>query len=111
MRLLALIVLLISSLAQNTRITLANARAVEVGMTRAEVEGVLGPERDETGGRVLALCPPEISTARRTTDDRQWVSRRAVINVCFDRKTGRVAEVWPYEATIWNPTLWDRVEA
>src|SRR5437773_2208474 len=77
-----------------TPITEEAAKAVRPGMTRRQVEGVLGPERDEMGGRVIALLPPSSKYHPRTTDDWRWVSKRAAITVGFDRDTGRVVDVY-----------------
>lgn len=46
--LLALAIILCFGLAPRSRITMENAARIKVGMTRADVEAILGPPRDES---------------------------------------------------------------
>jgi hypothetical protein len=108
--LLAALTLLRHFVLPATAITEQAAEAVRPGMTLTEVEGILGPERDEMGGRVIALMPPLPRDNPKTILDRQWVSKRAAITVWFDRDTGRVVDVFCDQPVIWDPTPWERVE-
>jgi hypothetical protein len=95
----------------DTQITNESADLIVSGMTYQEVIGILGPERDETEGRVIALGPPVSTVNPRKTDDRTWVSCRAAITVGFDRQTMRVVDVWRMRPVVWDGPWWLRVEA
>jgi hypothetical protein len=94
---------------QGNRITRAAAENLKPGMTFQQVESILGLERDETGGRASWLLPPDSKYNLRTTEDRYWVSKHTAITVGFDRKTGRVVDVWCEQPFLLDPPGWDNV--
>src|SRR5260221_260337 len=77
------------TLFQSPQITGEAARNILPGMTVREVEDLLGPERDETEGHVVAPCRPCVRPhpSPRLADERRWISKRAVITVLVDRET------------------------
>src|SRR5262249_55057979 len=98
------------SLPWESPITADAAKLLQPGMTCQQVKDILGPERDETQGRCIALYPPSSKFKPRTTEDRQWVTKRVAITVGFDRTTGRVVDVWCEQTIMWDPSWWDRIE-
>ncbi len=88
-----------------TRIRQKAALAIRPGMTREQVEAVLGPERDETHGHGIAFHPTY--SLLNYFEYAYWVSRRTAICVVFDSATGRVVGVDCQKPVIWEPTFWD----
>jgi hypothetical protein len=97
------------TLFQSPRITEEAARNILPGMTLREVEDMLGPERDETDGLVIAPCIPGVKSSPRPTDERRWISERAVITALIDRETGCVAGAWCDRPALEPQSVWDRV--
>ena len=75
------------------RVCLASAKRIAVGMTRRDVEGVLGRPRDESGGTRIGIYPPN-SVHSVEGGDMRWVGRDVAITVRFNLTTGRVSRVW-----------------
>jgi hypothetical protein len=75
--------------ARHDSVTLDNYRCIQVGMTRAQVEAILGgppgnycrPGQPLRGLKPRALADPEI---------RQWIGSSLIVSVIFDGK-GRVS--------------------
>jgi hypothetical protein len=85
-----------------TAITRENAAQVQVGMTLAEVEAILGgPARlDNTGPEVFDIEAPGAEAVRQLKSPehpdcvrmKRWVSDTVALDACFDRE-GRVVAV------------------
>jgi hypothetical protein len=96
----------------DTRISVENAQRIEEGMTITDVEEILGPERDESEGRVI----PDwryaiIRSSTRPYTMRLWLRDRLVIAVIFHDRTGSVvsASWWQPEVREAPPPLWQRL--
>jgi hypothetical protein len=77
-----------------TAITRANAAKIQLGMTLAEVEAILGgPPRDETGGRgwALDLIPIRFVSVDDVTTA-EWIGADCAVRIEFHE--GRVDRKW-----------------
>ena len=71
---------------QSVRITATNYERIRVGMSRAEVEAILGPPGDYTNGPILILPEPGVVLGEFAFDasvNRKWSGDRAMIKVTF----------------------------
>jgi hypothetical protein len=80
-----------------SRISVANAERIEIGMTMFEIEELLGPARDETHGEI---APPPGTVTRpymQEGGDKHWISQEVAITVRFSYPGERVARIWYWE--------------
>jgi hypothetical protein len=108
-------------LVQN-RITPANFARIHPGMTRADVEAILGPPGDFTTRESIILDPPSTDSRywpapRRVYED--WITDSNGVEIAFDPATGLVEEIGRlevcqsdqplYEVLLWRvQRLWHR---
>src|SRR5262249_50316544 len=98
---------------QSSRINLENAERIRPGMTREDVESILGPERDETGGESLPIYPPKTRSRQNPAEpspffDRYWISRDASITIRFTKEGSTVVRVWASDLVHDDASAWER---
>lgn len=81
-----------------TTITTWNAGRLQINMTRAEVEAILGPPRVETAETVISVGPIFPSTESREV----WVSEEAFVTVGFNQGVVVSLQV----SYRWKPSPW-----
>lgn len=93
------------------QITRENGERIDFGMTRTQVEALLGPERDETDGRVVVWFLSRPPCNLRTTKCSHWVTKRLAITVGFDAGTDCVVGVRDERSILQNATIPERIES
>jgi hypothetical protein len=84
--LLALAIILYCCRSPPTLITMANAARIKPGMSRSQIEAILGPARDETGRDFIwRVIPSDVEGLNVFDPVECWASDNLVIAVSFDR--------------------------
>lgn len=91
-------------------ITQENADRIKEGMTRAEVEAVLGPARNETGRRFFhyALWGNLVA---RTAYSPHWVTEDLLVCVCLDKEERVIAVYCQEKPSLASDSSWERIKA
>lgn len=91
--------------APQTTITWENVQRIQKGWTRAEVEALIGPLRDESKeGRGYFLMQCE-DPQNPSTSEGLWKSDEACIWLGFDRQD---KVVWVSRSPMYGPNRWER---
>jgi len=100
--------------AESRRITEGNGMRIVKAMSLTEVEGILGPERDETDGNAAVFgVQPQRGGIPVPPDplEKLWISQEATVIVRFHGDAVRVSEVECRPTILFSdsPSLWERI--